>query len=1015
MSKLLKLIFLTAALVLPIVALAQNRLVSGTVIDGSSGEPLIGASVVIDGTTYGTMTNAEGSFQLQSVPANATLKVSIIGYKTEVVNLQGRTELIVSLVEDDKTLDELVVVGYGVQRKSDLTGAISSVNVEETLKKMPASQVSDLLQGRVAGLSVINSSGAPGAGATLRVRGVNSIKADGGPLVVVDGFPGGNLASLNPADIRSIEVLKDASSTAIYGSRGANGVILVTTKSPRQGKTFINYSGYMNIGTPYNLPKLMPVGDFARMANDWNNTYFGTDKYSQVNIQNFENGYDTFDYMGNLINDYSISHSNDISISGGNEKTNYLFSLKYTRDEGIAGKAFNDRINYRLKVDSELTKRLKFGANFYGLLNNAQSNNFGGFYSLLILSQQMPQTVLPYDEDGNLTHGTIDNNAIYNPMGFIDEQKRNNNMDMNLNNWFQLYFDYKIIEGLTFRTEQQFSIGNRYWGVTNSSKSFSHFIGGVTNAEYYDVNSWGWRMSNVLNYTNEFNENNRINATLGMEEGISKSYSMRLQALDLISEKIGWKNMILAETIKPTVSSFVHSTSLSFFARVNYVLMNRYMATATLRRDGSSALAYEKRWDNFPSFSVAWDAKQESFLRDIQPINQLKLRYGYGVSGNQAVPAYSAFTTYAAAKGSGGLITYTLSPGNPILRWEKTYQSNYGLDAGFFNNRLTLTFDYYNKKTDGAINTVILPDDTGQSSRLMNSAVVTNNGFEVTIGATPVSNPDFFWKSDLTLAHNEAKIEKLGDINSEFMELGNAWGDSYFRYYEGQRIGVLYGLQSTGTWSTAEINDPNITKPTLPIVRPGSYKYVDQPNAEGVVDGKINADDYVIIGDGQPVFNWGWNNQLAYKNFDLNLFLIGFHGFDIYNYPRARLVNTLSPTPELAERWVAGSNENAVIASFGNNRDAITGESIASSTFVEKGDFVKLKNVTLGYNLPTSLISKIHLSSIRAYVSVLNLHTFTGYSGNDPEMAVSNPLRPGLDMGTYPSTRQFIFGLNVSF
>lgn len=995
---------------------AQSSIVRGTVKD-KAGELMIGVSVVEKDVTpvNGTTTDENGVFSLKVRSSEAILKLTYVGFSEQEIQINGRTNLVVIMQESSSALEEVIVVGYGTQRKSDLTGAISSINVEDNLKKMPTAQISDLLQGRVAGLSVLNSSGAPGSGATMRVRGVNSIKADGGPLVVVDGFPGASLSTLNPADIRSIEVLKDASSTAIYGSRGANGVILVTTKAPQKGKVSVNYSGYINIATPFNLPEIMPVGDFARMANEWNQAYFGKDLYTARQITNFENGYDTFDYMGALINDYVINHSNDISISGGTEKSNYLFSLKYTHDEGVAGISYNDRINYRLKLDSDLTPRLRFGANFYGVVNNAQANAFSGNYSLLTLAQQFPQTVLPYDDNGNLTQGTLDNTAIYNPMGFLDEQKRNNNLNLNFENWFQLYLDYKIIEGLTFRTEQQFSVGNRYWGITNSTKSFSGSFNGMSSAEYYDVNSWGWRMSNVFNYTKEFNENNRINAAIGMEEGISNNISLRIQAQNLISEKIGWKNMLLAETVKPTQNSVVRTTFLSFFGRVNYVFMNRYMATATLRRDASSTLAYEHRSEYFPSFSAAWDIKQESFLRDIKPINQLKIRYGYGISGNQAVPAYAAFSTFSANRGNGGLITYTLNPGNPALRWEKTFQSNYGFDVGLLNNRITLTFDYYNKKTDGAINTVILPDDTGQSSRLMNSAIITNNGFELTLGAVPVAFGDFYWKTDLTLAHNESRILELGDIDSEFMELGNAWGDNYFRFYKGQRIGTMYGLQADGVWSTAQMNDPNISKPTSPVVRAGSYKYIDQPDENGNVDGIINADDYVIIGDGQPVFNWGMNNQFTYKNFDLNLFIVGFHGFDIYNYPRARLVNNLTPFPELAERWVAGVNENAVIAGFGKDRDAISNESVASSTFVEKGDFVKLKNITLGYSFNNRLISKIKLSSVRAYLSIYNIYTFTRYSGNDPEIAVSNPLRPGLDMGTYPSARQYMFGINLSF
>ena len=1002
-------IFMFFFLFTPFVYSQSRKQITGSVQD-VQGNPLIGVSILETGTSNGTITDMNGTYSLNISSTNATLRFSYIGYEEQLIKIQGRNVINVKMNEETSNLDEVVVVGYGVQRKSDLTGAISSINAAETLKKMPAAQVADLLQGRIAGLSIVNSSGAAGAAPTLRVRGVNSIKADGGPLVVIDGFPGGNLSAINPADIKSIEVLKDASSTAIYGSRGANGVILITTKSPKEGKLSVDYNGYVVAGTPADKPSIMPVNEFARMANDWNQAYYGKDLYTERQITNFTNGYDTYDYMGNIINDYAISHSHDISIKGGNDKMSFLFSTQYIHNKGIAGHSTNDRWNYRLKVDANITKKLKFGANFYGMINSAAGNNFSGQYSLLTLAQQFPQTVLPYDKEGNLTQGTIDNTGIYNPIGFIDEQKRNNNEDMTFNNWLQAYISYEIIPGLTFRNEQQINIGNRFYGTTSSKQSMNGFLKGKSLATYYDANSWGWRMTNTLNYTKELNKNNRINATIGVEESLSRSYIMRQTAEGLTSESIGWKNMMLAETSKLEDNEVSKTTAISYFGRINYVLMNRYMATVTFRRDGSSLLSYDHRWDNFPSFSLAWNLKEESFLKNINSLDQLKLRYGYGVSGNQAVAAYSAYTQYDATIGNGQ-IAYTLVPGNPILKWEKTHQHNYGVDAAFLNGRISFTFDYYDKKTKDAINTVVLPADTGLSSGLRNAAEISNKGFEITLGITPITAKDFYWKADISLAHNKAKIEKLGDIDSDFMEIGTGWGNSFYRYFVGEPIGAIYGLQSTGVWSTEEYNNPDIKKPTSPTVRPGSYKYVDQSDS-----GTIDADDYVIIGNGQPKFNWGMNNSFTYKNFDLNIFLIGFHGFDIYNYPRARLTSSLSPFPELAERWIAGKNENAIIAGFGKDRDAITSpETVASSTFVEKGDFVKLKSITLGYNFSKGLLSKINLSAARVYFSIKNVCTITKYSGNDPELSISNPLRPGLDMGTYPSQREYLLGLNVSF
>ena len=1002
-------IFMFFFLFTPFVYSQSRKQITGSVQD-VQGNPLIGVSILETGTSNGTITDMNGTYSLNISSTNATLRFSYIGYEEQLIKIQGRNVINVKMNEETSNLDEVVVVGYGVQRKSDLTGAISSINAAETLKKMPAAQVADLLQGRIAGLSIVNSSGAAGAAPTLRVRGVNSIKADGGPLVVIDGFPGGNLSAINPADIKSIEVLKDASSTAIYGSRGANGVILITTKSPKEGKLSVDYNGYVVAGTPANKPSIMPVNEFAHMANDWNQAYYGKDLYTERQIINFTNGYDTYDYIGNIINDYAISHSHDISIKGGNDKLSFLFSTQYIHNKGIAGHSTNDRWNYRLKVDANITKKLKFGANFYGMVNSAAGNNFSGQYSLLTLAQQFPQTVLPYDKEGNLTQGTIDNTGIYNPIGFIDEQKRNNNEDMTFNNWLQAYISYEIIPGLTFRNEQQVNMGNRFYGTTSSKQSMNGFLKGKSLATYYDANSWGWRMTNTLNYTKELNKNNRINATIGVEESISRSYTMKQTAEGLTSESIGWKNMMLAENSKLENNEVTKTTAISYFGRINYVLMSRYMATVTFRRDGSSLLSYDHRWDNFPSFSLAWNLKEESFLKNVNFLDQLKLRYGYGVSGNQAVAAYSAYTQYDATIGNGQ-IAYTLVPGNPILKWEKTHQHNYGIDAAFLNGRISFTFDYYDKKTKDAINTVVLPADTGLSSGLRNAAEISNKGFEITLGITPITAKDFYWKADISLAHNKAKIEKLGDIDSDFMEIGTGWGNSFYRYFAGEPIGAIYGLQSTGVWSTEEYNNPNIKKPTSPTVRPGSYKYVDQDDS-----GTIDADDYVIIGNGQPKFNWGMNNSFTYKNFDLNIFLIGFHGFDIYNYPRARLTSSLSPFPELAERWIAGKNENAIIAGFGKDRDAITSpETVASSTFVEKGDFVKLKSITLGYNFSKGLLSKINLSAARVYFSIKNVCTITKYSGNDPELSISNPLRPGLDMGTYPSQREYLLGLNVSF
>jgi len=1015
-----KFLSLTLTLILACISpmlFAQTVSVSGVVVDEYE-LPVIGAAVIVKGTDIGTVADENGKFSFNALSPSAELEASALGYAAATVNVAGGRNIKIILREDVNYLDELVVVGYGVQKKSDLTGAISSINAQETMKKMPVNQVSDLLQGRVAGMSVMTSSGAAGAEQTIRVRGVNSIKADGGPLVVIDGFPGGSLGAVNPADIKSIEILKDASSTAIYGSRGANGVILITTKSPEQDKVTFSYNGQVNFGTPQALPEIMPVGEFAQMANDWYRTYHNATLYKKNQITNFINGYDTFDYMDAIFNDFALSHSHDISLMGGSQKFKYYVSLQYVHDSGIVGKSNNDLWNYRVKIDSDISKYIKAGVNFSGRITNSNSNAFSGANSILTLAQEFPQTILPYDKDGNLTQGTISNTSMYNPVGFIDEQKRANNNAKTFNNWLQAYVSVHPIEGLTIRHEQQISFGNSYAGTTSSIHSYQGSLKGKSSGTYKDTNSFGWRMTTTANYTNEFADIHRINATIGIEQSLSQNQSLSVYGEGLTSDMIGWKNLMLSESSKIESQSMSKSTALSFFGRINYSLLDRYMFTVTFRRDGSSLLAYENRWDNFPSASVAWNIKEEKFMQNVTFIDQLKLRYGYGISGNQAVAAYSAFSTYQPSIGTGGTISYTLNVGNSLLRWEKTSQHNAGLDASFLKGRLSLTADYYDKITHNAINTVVLPDDLGQSSGLRNAAEIQNRGVEVTISGTPVDLADFYWKADLTLSHNKAVINKLGDIESDYMELGNGWGNAFYRFYEGQPIGTIYGLRSLGTWSTKDYYDPAVKKPFVMeggkekyTVRPGSYRYDDV-----TPDGVINADDYVIIGNGQPKFNWGFNNTFNYKGFDLTMFFIGYHGFDIYNYPMARLTSQCAPVPMLADRWAADINENAKIASFGADRDVITSyDQVASSTFVEKGDFVKLKSLTLGYTFPRKWMDKIYVSSLRCFFSVKNVFTITKYSGNDPEMAVSNPLRPGLDAGSYPGKREFIFGLNVSF
>lgn len=980
--------------------------VKGKVVD-SSGLEVIGASVLIKGTTVGTITDMDGAFTLEKVPGNATLVVSFIGYKTQEIKVSGKTDLTVNLVDDTQALDEVVVVGYGVQRKSDLTGSVASVKGSDVIKNSPAADITSSLQGRLAGVSIVSTSGQPGSDATIRVRGMNSIKADSGPLVVIDGFIGGSLSSLNPSDIASIEVLKDASATAVYGSRGANGVILVTTRNPESGKVRVEYSGYANFKTPYSLPDMLSPGDFARLANDYRKEYGAATGestqrlYDDVQIAAFDNG-GGYDYLGHIFRDVAVEHNHELSISGGGEKTKFLFSGSYNHNQGTVNSSNSEAFNYRLKVDTDIKPWLKAGANLWGNYSKSQGPRFSQYRGVLIESLIFPNTIMPKDEEGKYNNENL-TGPQYNPMGHIWEIDTDG---YKYTSRLQGYVDVTILKGLTFRMTQGFTFGNKLGTSTNGVNSYATVMANKnkTSASASSTHNYSWINQNILSYVKEFNKNHRINATAVFEQQYSDDFINKSEVKDgLVSTIIGGNNTSLGQTMY-TSSERTKASMMSWMVRANYVLMDRYMVTASWRYDGSSRLAEENRWEQFPSVALAWNMKQEKFLSDVDFLSQLKLRIGYGETGNQGVSPYSAYTELEAKRNAQNqLALSTKRIGTPDLKWERTQQWNGGIDFGVFNNRLTVSLDVYHKLSKDVLLDVDSPMYTAFPSRLANAAHILNKGFEMTIGADPISTKDFSWNTNITLSKNVGTIEELyGD--KEYVIVGTSYESNYFRNIKGEKLGTMWGYVNDGVWKSWELADA----PTG--TRAGSYKYKD-------LDGKpgISADDQTIIGNGQPSFQWGWNNTLTYKNFDFGLFIMGVHGFDIYNYTReARLqkdgLTVLSPNPEWNNRWTP-NNENATIAGFVDGINALT----PSSQFVEKGDFVKVKSITLGYSLSNALLSKTGISKLRIYASIQNPFLFTGYSGIDPEVTLKSPLTSGIDWGYYPNGRNYLIGLNFAF
>lgn len=988
---------------------AQGVQITGTVVD-QKGESIIGASVLVKGTTNGTITDFDGKFILSNVAKDATIQISYIGYKTQEFKLNGKTNFPVVLEEDTETLEEVVVVGYGVQRKSDLTGSVASVKAADALKGTPVSDITSALQGRLAGVSIVSSSGQPGSSATIRVRGTNSLAAEGGPLIVIDGLMGGSLSSLNPSDIASIEVLKDASATAIYGSKGSAGVILITTKNPESGKVNVEYNGYINFKTPYELPDMLSPGEYADLANAYANEMNASTGssikpyYSPEEVAEFYNkgGYD---YLNKVFRDVAIEHTHELSISGGSEKTKFLFSGSYTDNQGTVRNSWGKRFNYRLKVDTEIRKWLKAGLNFWGDYQKSSSVRFSQYNNLLIGALTYPNTMSPMDEDGNYRTTNLIG-PQYTPSIFVETPE---NEGYTYTSRLQGYVDVVLAKGLTFRMTQGFTFYNKNSENLYGTGSYEYFQSNAekTAADARSYHNYNWINTNILSYVREFNRNHRINATAVLEQQYSNDYYHKGTGKDLVSEKLG-SDAIGMSSVQTIESTRDIATMLSYLLRANYVFMNRYMLTASWRRDGSSRLAKENRWENFWAMAAAWDIKQEKFMQNVNFMDQFKLRFGYGENGNQTMPEdYLAWTKIISSKDKDGNLSFkTNRLANRDLKWERTKQFNYGLDLGFFNNRLTASLDIYTKETNDVLLYVNMPIYTGFTSRYANAGTVTNKGFELTLGADPIVNDNFRWNTAVTLSRNIGKVKELADGNT-YADLSGNYENKYYRNIVGKKIATMYGYINQGVWTTEEVNAGLAPAGT----EAGSYKYLDKDK-----NGVIDVNDRDEIGNGQPSFQWSWNNSLNYKGFDFSLFIIGVHGFDIYNYTREACLTkdnsvVLSPNPEWNNRWQAGVNEKTDVAGFVKARNALT----PSSQYVENGSFVKVKSITLGYTFPAKWMKKATINRLRIYASLQNPFLFTGYSGMDPEVTLQKSLTSGIDWGYYPNGRNYLVGLNLSF
>lgn len=1026
-----------------LIAQAQKP-ISGVVKSSIDNTAIPGVNVVIKGTTQGTITDMNGKFTI-SVSSGDILVLSFLGYLTEEVIISNQSSIEVSMIEDITRLDEVVVVGYGTMKRSDLTGAVATVTADD-MKRTVGSSLDQALQGRVAGVFVTENSGQPGGSVSVRIRGINTF-SNNEPLYVIDGIPvsgaSGNsnnaLSIINPNDIVSMEILKDASATAIYGSRASNGVILITTKRGEQGKTQISYDGYYGIQQlPFNVD-VMDLPQYAAYSKErYAITYYGyRDEYNDPSVL----GPGT-NWQDELFRSAPMQN-HQITLSSGNEKTQYNFSLGYFDQEGIAiGTDFN-RLSGRLNIDNKAFKWLNFGINMN--LSQTVKNVTVSDGELINLAIQQAPDIPAYNPDGTFGGPYDSNFPVSNP---VAEASLRDNMYKNSFVQANVYAEIIFAKGLTFRNEFGGNLGFNNYYYFNPTYQLGTIINEVNKSTRSADNNHYWIIKNYLTYNKKLGEIHDFSVMVGHEAQENYWESLSGTRTDFLSNDI--KELNAGDASTATNSGSNGSSAIeSFFGRANYSLNDKYLLTATYRADGSSHFGPENRWGFFPSFSAAWKISNENFFQDITTINNMKLRAGWGVVGNQ----YASDYAYGATM---GVIESDLRAGalqgqiaNPFLQWESTQAYNLGLDVNLFLNRIEFITDVYYKTTDNLLIQPPYPSYVGTDSWTGEGGVITpwknvgsleNKGVEFTLNTVNIDNSGFFWKSGFVFSMNRNKVLKLTSENSVINGLME--DQLMTQTVVGEPIGQLYGYVADGIFNNrgdfyyVGINGDSTLYaiPEGETIEPrsiwvGDYRWKDLNN-----DSIINEKDRTFIGNPNPKFQFSFNNYFRYKNFDLNIYLTGVYGNEIYNLTRNKyedpvsrfnMLETVLGYARIEKIDPEGTDSdlsNVYISNPGGSVQRITSDNQntnnrISSRFVEDGSYLRIKNITLGYTMPKQILSKVYLSNVRVYASVQNLYTFTNYTGYDPEIGSynQNMLLSSIDNGRYPSQRIYTFGINITY
>lgn len=991
------------------------------VVSDSKGVPVPGVTVKLKGgTTLAQMTDAGGNYSFKNLTAGSfTLSFSSIGYKT--VNKSVRIDDLenvqnVSLEDDVSMLDDVVVIGYGTQKQSDVTGSVSRVTSKD-INSTPIVSLDRALQGRVSGVNVTTNSGKPGGSTTIRIRGTGSVNAGNNPLYVVDGFPVTDLNSINPSDIESIDILKDASSTAIYGSRGNNGVVIVTTKKGKTGKATLSYDGYYGGQSAIRTVPMLNAQQFAELVNEaqinaGNAAYFNGLAADRPLPSSLGAG---TNWQNEVMESGAPIQSHQLSVSGGTDQVHYAISAGYYGQNGIIKRSDYNRYSFRANVDGNIKSWLKAGVNLYSAYNNGNSartevdGNLGG--GVISAALNYAPTFPVYNPNGTyyVSLGTINGLSVDNPIALVNELT---DIDRGVRVLGNSFLEFKLLEGLTFKTTLGADISS---AKSNSYATRLSQLGLSSNGVAFVGNNQviSWLNENTLSYSKIFALKHNLNAVGGFTSQAWERENFGANASGFINDFALYNNLGTGATLVAPSSGASETSLHSFLGRVNYGYNNKYLLTISGRADGSSRFGPNNKYGFFPSAALAWRVTEEAFMKDQKVLSNAKLRVSYGLGGNQEIGDYQYVASLTASRYILNNTLYSsnsnASVGNENLRWEKSAQFDVGADLSFLNNRLRLTVDYYRKETSDLLFNVGIPASSGYGSILQNIGGIENKGIELELG-TDLQKGDFKWEAQFSYSRNRNKVLTLNNLN-EFTTGSDArlFGASLnpILLKVGEPLGQFYGRVFDGIFQTGD----NIAASAQPTAKPGDIRYRDL-NGDNVIN---DTGDRQVIGNSNAIFFGGLNNTFTWKNLDLTVFLQGSYGNDILNISRFDLFSLNggnNNSAEVLNRWTPTNPSNTI------PRANLTGGSrVLSSFVVEDGSYLRLKNLSLGYRISSQMIKKAGFNSARVYVAAQNLATITNYTGFDPEVNRfgNSSISQGIDYGVYPSAKTLLIGMNFNF